>query len=46
MKKLVLLLIIGVLITASCTNDSEADLNTEIIENLKDMQDMVNRFLR
>ena len=28
MKKLVLLFIIGVLITASCSNDSEADLIT------------------
>jgi hypothetical protein len=42
MKKLVLLFIIGVLITASCTNDSEADLTAEIVDNMKQMQDLVN----
>ena len=42
MKKLVLLLIIGVLITASCSNDSEADLTAEIVDNMKQMQDLVN----
>ena len=34
MKKLVLLFIIGVLITASCTNDSEADLTADIVDNM------------
>ncbi len=42
MKKLVLLFIIGVLITASCTNDSEADLTADIVDNMKQMQDLVN----
>lgn len=42
MKKLVLLLIIGVLITASCSNDSEADLTAEIVDNMKQMQDLIN----
>ena len=44
MKKLVLLLIIGVLITASCSNDSEADLTADIVDNMKQMQDLVNRY--
>ena len=34
MKKLVLLFIIGVLITASCTNDSEVDLTADIVDNM------------
>ena len=42
MKKLVLLFIIGVLITASCTNDSEVDLTADIVDNMKQMQDLVN----
>ena len=35
MKKLVLLFIIGVLITASCTNDSEVDLTADIVDNIE-----------
>ena len=46
MKKLLLLIIIGVLITVSCSNDSDTDLYTEIAKNEEAMRGAVNNKAR